>query len=110
MSIPDFIILLFLTASIFYWFDSIRAKEIATKHASAECKKVLIEFLDDTVVIKKVRLRRDTQGRIAIYREYQFEFSSTGEYRYKGLVRLLGKYLIDVEMEPYQVNSLDESE
>ena len=108
MSIPDFIILLFLSASIFYWLDSIRAKEIATKQASAECKKVLIEFLDDTVVIKKVRLRRDTQGRIAFYREYQFEFSSTGEYRYKGLVRLLGKYLIDIEMEPYQIHDVNE--
>jgi hypothetical protein len=104
MSIPDFIFLLFLSGSVFYWLDSIRAKELATKHALAACKKVLIEFLDDTVVIKKVRLRRDTKGQLAIYREYQFEFSSTGEFRYKGLVRLLGKYLVDVEMEPYQIH------
>jgi len=110
MSISDFIILLFLISSLFYWLDSIRAKEIATKNALVACKKVLLEFLDDTVVIKKVRLRRDTRGIIAIYREYQFEFSSTGEFRYKGMVRLLGKYLIDVEMEPYQFNSIEESE
>jgi len=102
MSPSDFIFLLFLVIFIFYWLDSIRAKEIATKYASNECKKVLLEFLDDTVVIKKVRLRRNTRGQIAIYREYQFEFTSTGEYRYKGLVRLLGKYLIDIEMEPYK--------
>lgn len=103
-------IIIFLVAALFYWFDGIRAKENATIHAKAECKKVLIEFLDDTVLIKKVRLRRNTQGSLLIYREYEFEFSSTGEFRYKGMVRLLGQYLVDVEMEPYKFNDIDESE
>lgn len=101
-------IIILLIASLFYWFDSIRAKENATQHAKNACKKVLIEFLDDTVLIKKVRLRRNTRGQMSIYREYEFEFSSTGEFRYKGRVRLLGSYLLDVEMEPYQFHELDE--
>ena len=95
-------IIILLISSIYYWFDSIRAKENATIHAKNSCKKVLLEFLDDTVLIKKVRLRRNTHGQVSIYREYEFEFSSTGEFRYKGQVRLLGKHLIDVDMEPYQ--------
>lgn len=103
-------IIILLIALILYWLDSIGSKEHATKQAKAACKKVLIEFLDDTVLIKKVRLRRNTQGQLSIYREYEFEFSSTGEFRYKGRVRLLGKYLIDVEMEPYKFNDIDESE
>lgn len=108
MTAFDLIFIVILLALIFYWLDSLRAKEIATKNALAECKKVLLEFLDDTVVIKKVRLRRNTQGKIAFYREYQFEFTSTGRYRYKGRIRLLGRYLIDVEMEPYQFNEVEE--
>lgn len=104
----ELIVLILLLVSLFYWFNSIRAKEIATQHAKKSCKKALIEFLDDTVLIKKIRLRRNTHGQMSIYREYEFEFSSTGEFRYKGQVRLLGKYLIDVEMEPYQFNELDE--
>ena len=103
----DLAIIILLISSMLYWLDSIRAKENATKHAKAACKKVLLEFLDDTVLIKKVRLRRNTQGQLSIYREYEFEFSSTGEFRYKGQVRLLGQYLIDVEMEPYQFNDID---
>ena len=106
----ELFIIIILIASIFYWLDSISAKENATEYAKLACKKVLVEFLDDTVLIKKVRLRRNTQGHLSIYREYEFEFSSTGEFRYKGEVRLLGKYLIDVEMEPYQFNNIDESE
>ena len=95
-------VLIILLAYVFYWFDGIRAKEIATARAKAACQKVLLEFLDDTVAIKKVRLRRNVNGQLSIYREYEFEFSSTGEYRYKGQIRLLGQNLIDVEMEPYQ--------
>jgi len=57
-------ILILLIASLFYWFDSIRAKENATKHAKNACKKVLLEFLDDTVLMKKVRLRRNAHGQM----------------------------------------------
>ena len=106
----ELVIIIVLVAAVFYWFDGIRAKENATIHAKAACKKVLIEFLDDTVLIKKIRLRRNTQGSLLLYREYEFEFSSTGEFRYKGIVRLLGNHLIDVEMEPYKFNDIEESQ
>lgn len=101
------IIILFIV-SLYYWLDSIRAKENATQHAKDSCKKVLLEFLDDTVLIKKVRLRRNFQGHLSIYREYEFEFSSTGEFRYKGQVQLLGSHLLDVEMEPYHFKDINE--
>ncbi|MCK4863930.1 MAG: DUF3301 domain-containing protein [Gammaproteobacteria bacterium] len=102
MSGTDFTLFVILISVFLYWLDSIRAKEIATARSREACKKVLVEFLDETVAIKKVRLRRNSSGRLNFYREYQFEFTSTGEYRYKGIVKLLGKYLVDIEMEPYQ--------
>ena len=102
MSGIDFTVIVILISIFLYWLDSIRAKEIAISHSRDACKKVLLEFLDETVVIKKVRLRRNSLGRLMFYREYQFEFTSTGEYRYKGLIKLLGNTLLDIEMEPYQ--------
>lgn len=102
MSGTDFTIFVLLVSIFLYWLGSIRAKEIATAHSREACKKVSLEFLDETVSIKKVRLRRNSLGRLVFYREYQFEFTSTGEYRYKGRVKLLGKILLGVEMEPYQ--------
>ena len=98
----ELLTVIFLIAGFLYWLDGIRAKEIATENARASCKKVLLEFLDDTVLLKKLRLRRNSLGRLMLYREYQFEFSSTGLHRYKGVVRLLGKFPIDIEMEPYR--------
>ena len=105
MSGTDFTVFVLLVSIFLYWLGSIRAKEIATTHSREACKKVSLEFLDETVSIKKVRLRRNSLGRLVFYREYQFEFTSTGEYRYKGRVKLLGKILLGVEMEPYQFSA-----
>ena len=107
MSGTDFTVFILLLSVFFYWLDSIRAKEIATARSREACKKVSLEFLDETVSIKKVRLRRNSRGRLNFYREYQFEFTSTGEHRYKGIVKLLGKHLIDIEMEPYQITDAE---
>lgn len=104
----DFVVVLLLVSAVLYWLDSIRTKEIATEKASSACKKVMLEFLDQTVAIKKVRLRRDISGRLTFYREYQFEFSSTGEFRYKGIVQMTGHHLSGVKMEPYQIHDLNE--
>jgi len=103
----ELLIIILLVFLIAYWLDSIRAKENATQYAKDSCKKSLLEFLDDTVSIKKVRLLRNVNGQLSIYREYQFEFSSTGKFRYKGCVRLLGHQLIGVEMEPYHFHDTE---
>ena len=99
-------VVILLIAFIYYWLGSIRAKEIATMHAKLYCKNISLEFLDDTVLIKKLRLCRNTKGHLSFYREYEFEFSSTGDYRYKGQVRLLSNNLIDIKMEPYKFNDI----
>ena len=103
----DLIVLLALLAVIIYWLDAIRAKENATRYAKADCQKYQLEFLDDTVLIKKLRLRRNHHGEITIYREYEFEFTSSGKFRYKGRVKLMGKQLAAIEMEAYDVNAIE---
>jgi len=107
MSGTDFTLFILLLSGFLYWLDSIRAKEIATTRSRDACKKISLEFLDETVSIKKVRLRRNSMGRLNFYREYQFEFTSTGEHRYKGNVKLLGKHLLNIEMEPYQITDAE---
>ena len=107
MSGTDFVVFLLLVSGFLYWLDSIRAKEIATQHSRAACNRVSLDFLDETVSLKKLRLKRNANGQLAFFREYQFEFTSTGEYRYKGLTQLLGKQLVAVEMEPYHSTELN---
>ncbi len=101
MSASEFIILFFLLAGIFYWVDTIFVKEIATQHGKQRCKELGVAFLDATVEITKVRLKRNARGTVKFKRDYSFEFSSDGVRRYTGNITMLGKILVDLEMSAY---------
>lgn len=97
----EFIILFVLVAAIFYWVDTIFAKEVAVKHAKERCKELGVTFLDETVEITKTRLKRNPRGTIQFRREYSFEFSSDRIRRFDGKIVMLGKVLADLTMAAY---------
>ncbi len=98
----ELLIAISMIAGLAYWLDSMRAKEIATEAARRQCQKYLLEFLDDTVQLKKVRLRRNAYGQLGFFRQYRFEFTSTGLQRYSGEARLINKTLLGISLQPYQ--------
>lgn len=101
MTPSEFIILFVLLAVIFYWVDTIFAKEIACKHGKDKCEALGVTFLDATVEITKTRLKRSSNGTIKFKRDYSFEFSSDGVRRYTGNISMLGKVLMDLNMSAY---------
>lgn len=101
MTPSEFIILFVLLAVIFYWIDTIFAKEIACKHGKDKCQELGVTFLDATVEITKTRLKRNAKGTIKFKRDYSFEFSSDGIRRYQGSISMLGKVLTDLNMSAY---------
>ena len=102
MSAMDLIVLGVLLAALWYWLDSIRVKEIALATGKARCQRLGVEFLDESVALNKLRLRRTARGNIAVYREFSFEFSSDGERRHSGRLTFLGRHLLNLEMDPYR--------
>jgi Protein of unknown function (DUF3301) len=95
--------LVVLVASVLLWLDSLRARERALGAGRAACRRYGLQFLDETVAISRIRLRRDDEGRVKIARTYTFEFTETGNTRRQGAVVMLGQQLSDVQMEPYTV-------
>ena len=98
MSILDIVFLLGLAVLLWYWLGAMRCKEIARaagRHASQEAQA---QFLDDTVELTKLRLRRDAQGQLAWYREYRFEFTRDGAYRISGALTMLGQRVVSLDM------------
>jgi len=75
-----------------FWLDSLRAREIATEICRAACKQHDLKFLDQTVSLRRLRMRRTGVG-LRIVRLYGFDFSAEGIGRYGG-------YLILVGLEP----------
>lgn len=97
-----FVIVLLLFAWL--WWDGLGAKEIARQKGKAICDKADVQFLDDTVVLGRLRLCRHRAGHIGLYRRFYFEFSSDGECRYRGYIDMLGSVILDTHMEPYRIN------
>lgn len=85
-----------------YWVGSMRAWEFARRTIRRRCGDAGVLLLDDTVVLTRRRLRRDEDGRLRIYREYRFEFTSDARLRYRGEIALLGGRILRLEMEPFR--------
>lgn len=103
MAFIEILTALIAVAAFFYWLDATDAKELARRGGRSACAREGVQFLDDTVVLAKVRLRRGGRGRLMIYREFHFEFTSDLSRRYRGEIILLGKQIESLVMDPYRI-------
>lgn len=101
-TITEFIALFAIIGGGWYWFDAMRARERTRQAGLSRCIEAGVIFLDDTVVLTRLRLRRDEQGHVRIHREYRFEFASDGGTRYGGEISLLGRRITRTVMEPFR--------
>ncbi len=81
-----------------FWWDSLQKRELAVRAARAVCERASVQFLDDSVALNKMRLRRDSNQRARLYREFSFEYSSMGEDRQAGRVYLLGEVVLSADL------------
>jgi Protein of unknown function (DUF3301) len=100
ISLPDLAILLGFAALVWYWMDALRCKEIARAAGQRACQNAQAQFLDDTVALASLRLRRDGRGALVLYRVYRFDFTRNHDYRLRGEIRMLGRKLEQLTLEP----------
>ena len=77
-SMWDIAAIILVAVGIFFWIDSLRARERAVEAGRSACKRYALQFLDDTVSFSRLRLGRDDEGQLKLARTYTFEFSDTG--------------------------------
>ena len=82
-----------------FWWGATRAREIAVAAASAACQRNNVQFLDQTVVMRQMKLQRDERGGLRIARMYSFEFSSNSRDREAGYTVMLGTRLVRVHLD-----------
>ena len=97
-----FLVIILLTVT-WYWWDTMRSKEAAKIAGKQACSDAQVQFLDDTVELKKIWLRRNEIGRLQLCRLFIFEFASDGEHRYQGRIMLTGQQVREVEMDAYRI-------
>lgn len=82
-----------------WWWSAMQAREAAVTAARRGCRKFGVQLLDDSVVLRHFRPRRDRDGRWRLRRMYAFEFTRSGGERHTGYVTLLGRRLLDVHLD-----------
>ncbi|PCJ32764.1 MAG: hypothetical protein COA90_02215 [Gammaproteobacteria bacterium] len=96
--------ILLLFGLAWFWWDSRGAAEIAISAAKDSCKRIEVTFLNDTVGWKKLRIKRNRQGRLQFQRTYFFEFASDMQQRYQGEVVMLGQVVNKINLDVYRVS------
>lgn len=99
----DIFLLMLICLGFYYWVNSQKIREIALKAARAECKKMELQLLDGSVSLKSMKPVRSEQGYFVLQRQYQFEFSATGEERYQGKISLKANRVTSIHMQPHRI-------
>ena len=91
--------ILIIGALTWFWWDSGRARETAVRAAKHACQTCNVQFLDQTVALRSIRVRRDPAGQLRLFRKYTFEFSHNGTERDGGYAVMIGQRLADMHLD-----------
>ena len=72
------------------WNWSVSGRDRALRAVHQLCKDLSLQALDETVVLRRVRLARDERGQRRVLRIYRFEFTRDGSVRETGDLALAG--------------------
>lgn len=101
MNLTEILFLLVVVFAVWFWLDSLKAREIGIAAARDACQGEGLQFLDETVVGGSLRLARDDAGRLKLRRVYVFEYSDTGDNRRSGSVTMLGHDVEFLHVRPH---------
>lgn len=81
---------LLAAAVLWFWQDSLAARESANAAAMEACTRLGLQFLDGTVAFARLALVRDV-GWLKLRRTYVFDYTATSIERRQGFVLLTGR-------------------
>ncbi len=86
-------------AVLWFWQDSLAARESANAAAKEACTRLGLQFLDGTVAFARGSLVRDA-GLLKIRRTYVFDYTATSIERRQGFVLLTGRRVESIGYAP----------
>jgi len=95
---PEGLLLLVFGGLGWFWWDSLQKRELAVRAARLACERANVQFLDESVALRRMALRRDAMQRARLYREFAFEYSLQGDDRQPGRVYLLGARVLSADL------------
>ncbi|MFE8070061.1 DUF3301 domain-containing protein [Marinobacteraceae bacterium S3BR75-40.1] len=87
---------------LWYWWRAKAINEVALAAARDACERIDVVLLDQSVYLRGLGFGRDDHGRLHIRRTFHFDFTATGESRYRGQIILLGMRTEQVSFQPHR--------
>lgn len=88
--------------AVWYWWRAKAIKDSALVSVRHHCKKMDVLLLDEAVYLRGLWFKRDRQGKIRVWRRFLFDFTTTGEERYRGRIIMLGYQVEHIELAPHR--------
>jgi len=98
-SLTGIILLALFAALAWFWFDSLRARELALRTGARACADINVQFLDQSVSVDQLRLGRDARGQLQLRRVFSFDFSDNSADHRHGKIVILEQYMQSVALE-----------
>src|SRR5262245_15387692 len=83
-------VIVLAAAVLWFWQDSLAARESANAAAKEACNRLSLQFLDGTVAFARLSLVR-VEGWITLRRTYVFDYTATSIELLQGFVVLTGR-------------------
>ncbi|WP_078084586.1 DUF3301 domain-containing protein [Microbulbifer mangrovi] len=103
-SLGDLVWLFLIGLTAWYFWAGMAAKDRVRRIVKSHCADTGVQLLDDTVMLARTRLKRDRSGQVRLQRQYEFEFTSTGERRYGGIAVLHGQRVSQIQLSPFHMS------
>ena len=87
-------------AVLWFWQDSLAARESANAAAKEACTRLGLQFLDGTVAFARIALVRVDGGFLQLRRTYVFDYTATSIERRQGFVLLTGRRVESIGYAP----------
>ncbi|HSH85067.1 MAG TPA: DUF3301 domain-containing protein [Guyparkeria sp.] len=98
-TLGDLFILILVITAVGIWVRHDRYRRRAFLLARQATEKAEVQFLDQSVSLRRMGLARDDRGWPQLTRRFGFEFSRSGFDRFRGHVDFIGDRVAEVELD-----------
>lgn len=95
----NLVLIVIIGMGVWFWIDSMNARERAVLAATRACNGVNVQLLDQTVALESLKPARNHAGHFVWRRVYGFEYSIQGVERQRGRAILRGRVLEQVQLD-----------
>ena len=96
MGTTGLLLLICLGLTVWFWQNTLQARELALQAARETCLSQQLQLLDGSVTFQRLALRRSHRGRMTLQRTFQFAYSEDGHNRQAGFVIVIGNHVEQV--------------